>query len=458
MEPPDLITVTLAPDAAPRLHFNPRLPDDRHPSAGLRAWLADQPQLRGHHLFQTSGTTSAGAGAPWVALSAAAVRASALAVNQHLGTTPDDSWLLALPTFHVGGFGILQRAALAAIPVFATNWDPARYARTAADTGATLSALVPTQVSDLVRADLCAPANLRAVLVGGGRLDPDLHRRARQLGWPLLRTFGMTETASQVATEISPSAPAPTDPDRLPGPWLPVLAGWQLRLAGPIHDPGPGPANATRCGEPAAALELRGPALFSGYVQPDLHAPDSWQWVDPRRDGWWRCRDLVRLRPATRRASDDQPRLQWRGRIDRTIKVMGELVDLDAVEARLQALARDPGPPAAIRPAVTVDWLAVIRCADARAGDVPVLVLPAGLATDQIRRWLEQADAQLAPFERPRALWRIDSLPRSPLGKVRYARLEQRLAAAVASAGGASVTASQIRPDPPPPLEPWPPR
>lgn len=462
MEPADLSHVLAAADGTPRVHFNPRLPPDRQPPDALLQWLRDRPEAHGHHLFQTSGTTTAAAGrspgaARWVALSGPALQASARAVNHHLGTGPGDAWLLALPTFHVGGFGVLQRAALADIPVFLTDprWQAENFVRSARASDATLSALVPAQVCDLVAAKLPAPPTLRAVLVGGGRLDPALHRRARQLGWPLLRTFGMTETASQIATEHQPAPPSAADHDSArTAPWLPVLAAWQLRL----HRNDVPPLTATDAAT-AGSLEIRGPALFSGYVEADPEAP-GWRWIDPRRDGWWRCRDLVRLRPdanpdpspepTTATAATSGQQLLWCGRLDRVIKVLGELVDLDRVEAVLQDGARTVIRPGSHPPPA---WVAVIRRTDPRAGDLPVLVVSGQITTDQARRLLERVAGRLAPFEQPRALWRIDDLPLSPLGKVRYRELEQRLAGEIAAA--ACRADPEDSPDqPPPPLEP----
>ena len=70
-----------------------------------------------------------------------------------------------------------------------------------ADRGVTHTSLVPTQVHDLVKADLRAPETLKAIVVGGGHLDAATGRLARTLGWPVLASYGMTEAASQIATQ-----------------------------------------------------------------------------------------------------------------------------------------------------------------------------------------------------------------------------------------------------------------
>jgi O-succinylbenzoic acid--CoA ligase len=61
---------------------------------------------------------------------------------------------------------------------------------------ATIVSLVPTQLARLASAP--PPSSLRAVIVGGGPLEPDLQRAAQEAGWPVLPTYGMTEVASMV--------------------------------------------------------------------------------------------------------------------------------------------------------------------------------------------------------------------------------------------------------------------
>ena len=413
MDPIDLNEWRLDSEAPPVLHMNPRLDEARQPGEDLRAWLENEPRAKGHHLFQTSGTTSkiAEDHSPgrWVALSTPALMASATAVNHHLRVGPEDRWLLALPTFHIGGFSILARAALAEIPLTTMDerWQPNRFVEHLESSGATLTSLVPTQISDLVSEGLRPPESLRSVMVGGGRLDPRLHQQAIDLHWPLLRTYGMTETASQVATE-SPD----TRPSSLGNPWLPILPCWEVRLVEPETGPIESPPD-----EAIGQLELRGPALFSAHVETD--AGQQWTWVDSTVDGWWRCPDLIQTRAQPH--PEAGPELRWHGRADRIVKVLGELVGLDQVESRVRTLAE---------PAWR-DRLAVITMGDPRKGRSPVLVTDKTLAVSDLRTLAEKANQILAPFERIHALWRVDNLPRTSLGKVRHTRLEVELADAI---------------------------
>lgn len=136
-----------------------------------------------------------------VFLSEDALMNSAEAVNRHLQITASDVWGLSLPTFHVGGLGILIRAQLKGNPVFSyPKWEPLKFADFLKEKKISLVSLVPTQVFDLAQAGIQAPGSLRALLVGGAALSSEIFQKARQLGWPLLPSYGMTETSSQIAT------------------------------------------------------------------------------------------------------------------------------------------------------------------------------------------------------------------------------------------------------------------
>ena len=208
------------------LLLNPRLA----PVWRDRVWAAEFPDLADHVWLGTSGTSGC---LKIVALSRMAFEASARAVNLHLAVGAADVWIDPLPVFHVGGLGIVVRAALAGVPGHHLgDWNAAEFVFRAEDCGATLSALVPAQVHDLVAAGLPAPKRLRAVVVGGGALDNGLRERAQALGWPLLASYGLTEAASQVATARIEAHDAE---------WLPLLGHLDARLDG------------------AGVLELRGP-------------------------------------------------------------------------------------------------------------------------------------------------------------------------------------------------------
>ncbi len=360
---------------------------------GLMDFLRAEERLQGHVLFATSGS----AGSPkWVALSKRALLASAEAVNRRLGCVPEDCWLRAIPARHVGGFAIHARAYCsgARIALFDGRWDCRRFAAACVRERATLASLVPTQVHDLVDGNVAAPACLRAVLVGGGHLSPALRRRAIGLGWPVLPTYGLTEAASQVATASIESLAEETC-----SPFLPVLDHWEARC------------------DKDDRLVLRGKALFSGYVVPGRQG--EWRLIAPFDDGWFVTNDRVELAAGEGEAL----LLRFLGRRDQMLKILGELVDLDAVNLEVRDLAGR--------------WrasVAVVDVPNPRAGARLVLASENSVPKPEIDQILRRFNDSAPGYSRISSCVRVKELPRSDLGKV----LADGLRAIVSEAGRAA--------------------
>jgi O-succinylbenzoic acid--CoA ligase len=299
------------------------------------------------------------------ALSKRAILASAAAVNRHLESTASDVWSCVLPTFHVGGLGIYARAHLSGARVVASDWDPHAFA--AAD-DVTLSSLVPAQVSDLVRAELRAPRSMRAIVVGGGALSRELYDAALALGWPLLPSYGMTEVCSQVATA------------RPGSPELILLEHIEARV------------------EEDGRLAFRSPALMTGYAN---YAEDgAARFLFVIRDGWLITDDLGELEGRVLRVF---------GRMGEFVKIGGESVDLQRLDGILATVA---GPQAAI-----------VAVPDERLGHVIHLALTEGDEAAIV----EAFNARVAPFERIRGVHRVESIPRTALGKLMRGKLADAL-------------------------------
>jgi O-succinylbenzoic acid--CoA ligase len=303
-------------------------------------------------------------------------------VNDHFAVSSADRWLLALPIWHVGGFGILARAFAAGVPVevLGGKWDTRAFAERAVETGVTLSSLVPTQVFDLVSAGIVAPRSLRVVLVGGGALSEEIRRAALELGWPLRTTYGMTETASQVASE---------PPE---GGEMEVLPIWQ-----PVTDA-------------EGVLTIRGAALAKGYA---IRESSGWHWeaIDSIRG--LRTRDRVSLV-----STGGKCLLRFAGRESGIIKILGELVAMGPIQSRLDALRLELN--------LRNGDAAVCDLPDERAGARLVLAV-SGMpqeAADELRKALNR---NLRPFEQAQSVLILRQIPRSELGKVRQDALRRSL-------------------------------
>ena len=241
--------------------------------------MARAARLRAHIIVTTSGSSGA---LKLVALSKEAVLASATAVNARLEATAADVWCAMLPSFHVGGLGIYARAHLAGSRVVAMPWSP----RALIESGATLASLVPAQVHDLIGSGLKPPKQLRAILVGGGAFRSDLDEKAREAGWPVLASFGMSECASTIAVRdvLLPHIEARTDEE------------WRL--------------------------SFRGSSLFTGYITEE-------GFEDPKVGGWFLSDDIGEVEGRV---------LRVHGRHGDFIKIGGESVNLARLDRILESV------------------------------------------------------------------------------------------------------------------------
>jgi O-succinylbenzoic acid--CoA ligase len=347
----------------------------------VTTWCAGVPALARHILFLTSGSTGQ---QKWIALSKDALLLSAATVNRHLGVDVDSCWGLSLPIHHVGGFGVVARSYEAACRMarFDRKWDPAAFAAWAANEGVTHVSLVPTQVHDLVSGGLRASTSLKAVVVGGGHLDQSLGQGARNLGWPVLASYGMTEAGSQIATQALEELDLPYRPAPLP-----LLDPWSAKT------------------DDAQRLFIRGSLLFSGTVASENGA---WKWT-PREGEWHATGD---------RASIAQRDLTPLGRIDTLMKVLGELVSPDEIERELLELSGGGLSPGTF---------AVVAIPDTRAGHRLIPVMEDEVDVLGFQQTVDRYNAKAPGFRRLGTPIILTKMPLTELGKIRRGELARLL-------------------------------
>jgi O-succinylbenzoic acid--CoA ligase len=155
--------------------------------------------IKNHFLLSSSGT----GGADWKGylISKDSLLYNARAVNERLELTSQDRWGASLPYYHIGGLAIYLRANLLGhIPVDLRPWNPNQLVAEIQRHHISVISLVPAQVYDLVELNIKAPNEIRKVLIGGDFLGPSLESKFKDLGWPVVRTFGMSEVSSQLCT------------------------------------------------------------------------------------------------------------------------------------------------------------------------------------------------------------------------------------------------------------------
>ena len=349
-----------------------------HPSEPPR-FVAASPHDPAVCLF-TSGTSGRSRG---VLLSRKALEASVRAHCENLPLGPGDRWLCPMPLAHAGGLMIGIRTLLqGATVVLLPRFEPGLVLEAVSEHRPAFLSLVPTMLRRLLgHPEHARLASLRAILLGGAPLPTDLRKRARALGLAIKTTYGLTETASQIATlgagrDLSASAVHVGAP----------LAGVEIELRD--ED---GAAVAT--GKPGRVF-MRGPMLMSGYLGEPPLSPDA----------WLETRDIGLL--------DAQGELSVLGRADETILTGGENVHPAEVEAAL--LARAEVTDAVVFGAPDEEWGERVACA---------LVLRPGAGDAE--RIVAQACRELSRYKIPRKVVVLERFAELASGKVDRARVRR---------------------------------
>lgn len=346
--------------------------DTANPAVVSRPFAAFDPE-RIAVILATAGSS----GQPkLVRLSHRALLAAARASEAHLGSETRDRWLACLPLSHVGGLSVLTRMLVSRRT--SVLFEPAggllaalpELERCIQEQGVTLLSVVPAILDRWLdgRVPFAPPPALRAVLTGGASLSARLLERACERGVPVLPTYGLTEAAAQVATRRYELRGAPAGPGALLAPSGVALSSVDIRIVD-------------------EQIEVRGPALFSGYLEDNAVRDPS---------AWFRTRDRGHF--------DERGELVVTGRSDDCIVTGGENVDPVEVEAALAAL---PG----------ITGACVFGLSDETFGETVVALISGQKSTSE--REMQLALAQrLARYKLPRRVVWVSELPLLPSNKV----------------------------------------
>lgn len=243
--------------------------------------------------------------------------------NKNIALQPGDRWLLSLPLFHVGGLAIVFRSTLAG-STMVIDTSTKRNDELIFRHQISHASMVATQLKSLLATMPQAVSHLKAVLLGGSTLPPEVVRRARENDFPLFTTYGLSEMASQVTTT---PRDVPKEKWQTAGK---LLDGREIAIS--------------REGE----ILVRGATLFAGYCHHALVKPAT------NEAGWFATSDMGRM--------DSDGYLRVTGRLDNMFISGGENVHPEEIESLLLDL---PG----IRQAV------VIALPDSKYGQRPVAIV-----------------------------------------------------------------------------------
>ena len=309
-----------------------------------------------------------------ILLSRRALLESAWRCNQHLGIHQDDHWLLCLPLFHVGGLSIVFRSACNAAAVTIQNtFDEKQISTLIDEHNVSCVSFVPTMLKRVLsyRDQTSWSPSLRYIIIGGARSNKNDLDHSAQLGCRPVCSYGLSEFASQVATQRAPA----THNKHCGTP----IDGVEIRI------------------DQDQRIALRGPTAFSGYfidgAQTQVHDQDTWFVTHDRGE------------------IDADGALHIFGRSDDVIIRGGENISLTYIENEIEQLG-------------LCDALCVLAHDHPDWGQVPVLFFQSDLTAAELsQRINEHIDSILQPH----MCKRLDELPLLANGKIDRQALAQLL-------------------------------
>jgi len=312
-------------------------------------------------IIYTSGTTGVSKGAVLTHNNFAANADNLLASWQISG---DDRFLLALPLFHIHALGnglhcwLISGCRMRLLERF----DHRTAVDEFLDFRPTLFFGVPTIYVRLLHAPTEIAATMRLFVSGSAPLPTNVFEQFRdRFGHAILERYGMTETFMT-----------------LNNPYV------GERRAGTVGFPLPGVSVRIVEGE----LQVRSPTLFAGYWRNPAATAAAFD------DGWFKTGDLASV--------SDDGYYTLLGRKSDLIISGGFNIYPREIE---ELLVEQQG----------VQEAAVVGVPDAIRGEVPVAYIVGEAAPDELERVCR---GELASFKVPREFIRVDSIPRTALGKV----------------------------------------
>ena len=311
--------------------------------------------------------------------------------SQHNGVQ-----LVSVPMFHVTGMQVCMNAAiyLGATQVIMTRWDRRTAAQLIERHGITAWRNIPTMVVDLLsdpdieQYDL---SSLKAIGGGGAAMPAAIAAKLEnKLGLQYSEGYGLSETLS--ATHMNPPAAPKAQCLGIP------IIGVDSRVVDvdSLRELGVG-----EVGE----IVLNGEQVFQGYWRRPEATNEAFFELDGKR--FFRTGDLGYY--------DEEGYFFLVDRVKRMINASGYKVWPAEVESLLY------GHPA-------VQEVCIISVPDERRGETvkAVVVLAAGQEQTSAEDILSWCQANMSAYKCPKLVEFVDSLPKSPAGKIMWRALQEQ--------------------------------
>ncbi|MEQ1693299.1 MAG: 4-coumarate--CoA ligase family protein [Gemmatimonas sp.] len=315
--------------------------------------------------------------------------------------TSDDRIIGVLPFFHIYGMVVIMGAALVegATIVSMPRFELETFLRTLQDHRITYANVVPPILLALAKHPSVANYDLSALhtlFSGAAPLGADLSKAVEaRLGVRVRQGYGLTETSP--VTHFHPLESDVVVPSSV-GPMVPNTT---CRIVDPLteHD--------VPVGE-RGELWIHGPQVMKGYFnKPEATAACL------SADGWFRTGDVAIV--------DERG---WFAIVDR-VKELIKYKGLQVAPAELEAVLLS-------NPAIAD--AAVIPVPDDDAGEVPkaFVVARSALTADEVMAYVAE---RVSPYKKIRVVEFVDSIPKSPSGKILRRLLVEKERLAAASRG-----------------------
>lgn len=311
--------------------------------------------------------------------------ASALATQENMTITEEDCWLCPVPLFHISGLSIVIRHMVLGCSLrLYRKFNVDQVTADLAVGRGTVISVVAVMLQELLGMYPKKGYSLRfkAMLLGGGPISPQSLEECEGYKIPVIQSYGMTETCSQVVALGFENAVAKMGSAGKP------LKGMNVQ----IIDKKEHQLQPNEVGE----ILLKGENVVQHYLN-DEH----WQTVKWTADGWFKTGDMGYL--------DEEGYLYLVSRLSELIISGGENIYPTEIEHVLQACHG-------------VKEVAVVGEADEKWGAVPVAYI-VGEPTLTVEKLLTFAKIYLAKFKLPKKIYLCHSLPKTASGKIAKYRL-----------------------------------
>ncbi|OTN88788.1 O-succinylbenzoate-CoA ligase [Enterococcus sp. 7E2_DIV0204] len=310
---------------------------------------------------------------------------SALATQENMKITEADCWLCPVPLFHISGLSIIIRQLVLGCSLrLYSKFEAKAVTEDLADGQGTVISVVAVMLRELLEH---YPKNgyrstFKAMLLGGGPISPKALEKCESYGIPVIQSYGMTETCSQVVALSFEDAAKKIGSAGKP------LMGIALKIV----DTNEKQLEPNNVGE----ILLKGKNVVRHYLN-----GEQWQTVKWTPDGWFKTGDMGYL--------DEDGYLYLVSRLSELIISGGENIYPTEIEHVLQEF---PG----------VKEVAVVGEPDEKWDAVPVAYIVGAptITAEMINAFAKQ---YLAKYKLPKRVYLCHSLPKTASGKLAKHRL-----------------------------------